>query len=335
MSYNQTLKCRSLIWIIFIGVSVVTLNSCGTLQGLLSGPQEQATTYFAPNFSNGKIVALRNTFGPEVDPGSGSASWPYLISIDLAATSEETPLFRFYYGEVLQLSLSPSLNYIGLLEQDRSSLETIYSVTIYYTRESYEEPVYGCPSLYQHSRFYLKNDTTPTYICFSPDETKLAISFGNEKFIITDLKGNIQKEYLLGGNFIWKSNNEGFFYKKASSRLALINLSDDNVTLYDVDILPMTYNSSEEVIYSLSGNTFEAYKLDSTEVERKTLNFDPAKYVFPHISSDGKKVVLTSTPYNPPDGSSYPRGGIYLIDVAENVLKEIRYYTDEKIIPSK
>jgi hypothetical protein len=271
-------------------------------------------------------MAQRSTLGPEKDPGSGRSIYNYIVTIDYQGSSE-APLFGEIDqgGPVIHFDVSASLSYICDLEKLDLPLQKYYLVGIY-AKSSLP---------YRQTSFTLPLSPEVTSLSFSPDETRLAISFDNEKFIITNLQGEGTKEYAQGGNFIWKDDKSGFFYKKDVSKLALINLDSNEINVYPADIIPMTYNASDETIYSVSGNIFKSYKLGSTEVVQKTLNFDPQKYIRPHISSDGKKIVMATTPYLLPNGTSYEAGGIYLIDVDENELKEIRYYTNEKVIPTK
>ena len=257
----------------------------------------ETTTYRAANWTtDGQIIARRLTLkhGKNLISNSipmGSSEEIVLMNAD---GSGEHGLFSVDENMIMLIEMSPRGNYVGYINGD-GELKI-------YTRGG---ALVG--------RVTLGADNSVQVLDFSPDETKVYLSFGYGEMLIysvPDLVAIVRNR--LGGGGVWKTNEKLLVYHSDLGGLGEYSLPNLTMThLFAFSVNEMVYNSDKNTLYSLGAEAVYSYVLGGTGYETRPVSWSPYEandFTGKHLSGDGGRVVMG-------DAFEYGGIGIFILDI--------------------
>jgi hypothetical protein len=156
---------------------------------------------------------------------------------------------------------------------------------------------------------------------FSPDETKVYLSFGYSQMLIYSVPDLVLlSSNELGGGGCWKDNNELLVYHKDLGGVGVYDFLNSTMThLFPFSVNEMVYVSSENVLFSLGSSVVYRYELGAESYTEVGFSWDPYEYndfTGKQISPDGEKIVMSY--------DSIENVGIYILTIENSQIQRIK-----------
>ena len=258
----------------------------------------ETTTYRAANWTpEGQIIARKLTLrhGKNLISNSIPMGDSEEIVVMNADGSGEHGLFSVDENMIKLIEMSPLGNYVGYINGN-GELKV-------YTRGG---ALVG--------RVDFGHENSVQVLDFSPDETKVYLSFGYSEMLIysvPDLVELDRNEFGGGGGFV--DSVSIVYYDWDEAKMSLYNTETNSKTLQVVQLVPDIYSVITNKVHTLGSNVVYTYELGAasyTEVGFSWGPYEANDFTGKHLSGDGGKVVMGA------GGLVFEGAGIHILDVA-------------------